>query len=52
MNEIWRQQRKIVSQELAPRTIRRYHAFQEAEAQALVKGIVNDSSDLEGLLKL
>jgi cytochrome P450 len=51
-NDSWRQQRKIVTQDLAPRMIPRYHAFQEAEARLLVKNIIEHPSQLERVVKL
>ncbi|KAJ6567314.1 putative monooxygenase [Mycena vulgaris] len=51
-NDSWRQQRKIVMQDLAPRMIPRYHAFQEAEARLLVKNILEDQDKLEHFVKL
>ncbi|KAJ7122883.1 putative monooxygenase [Mycena epipterygia] len=51
-NETWRQQRKIVTQDLAPRMIPRYHAFQEAEARLLVKHVLEDPGKLQHIIKL
>ncbi|KAJ7730976.1 putative monooxygenase [Mycena maculata] len=51
-NNTWRQQRKMVAQELAPRILARYHAFQEAEARALVRSVVEDPDNLQRLVKL
>ncbi|KAJ7282318.1 putative monooxygenase [Mycena rebaudengoi] len=51
-NDNWRQQRKIVTQDLAPRMLPRYHAFQEAEARLLAKNVIEDPSKLEHLIKL
>ncbi|KAF7371293.1 putative monooxygenase [Mycena sanguinolenta] len=47
----WRQQRKIVTQDLGPRMLPRYHAFQEAEARLLAKNVIDDPGQLEGLVK-
>ncbi|KAK7039437.1 putative monooxygenase [Favolaschia claudopus] len=51
-NDNWRQQRKIINQDLAPRMIPRYHAFQEAEARLLAKNIIQGQGALEPLVKL
>ncbi|KAJ7499369.1 cytochrome P450 [Mycena latifolia] len=51
-NDDWRQQRKIVTQDLAPRMVPRYHAFQEAEARLLVKNVLEDPNRLEHFVKL
>ncbi|KAJ6581964.1 cytochrome P450 [Mycena capillaripes] len=45
-NDIWQQQRKIVAQDFGPSAVRRYYALQEAEAQKLVHGLVEDPSTL------
>ncbi|KAJ7241925.1 cytochrome P450 [Mycena haematopus] len=50
-NDNWRQQRKIVTQDLAPRMIPRYFPFQEAEARLLVKNVLENPSDLEHIVK-
>ncbi|KAJ6471942.1 putative monooxygenase [Mycena sanguinolenta] len=47
----WRQQRKIVTQDVGPRMLQRYHAFQEAEARLLAKNAIDDPGQLEGLVK-
>ncbi|KAF7371203.1 putative monooxygenase [Mycena sanguinolenta] len=47
----WRQQRKIVTQDLGPRMLPRYYAFQEAEARLLAKNAIDDPGQLEGLVK-
>jgi cytochrome P450 len=51
-NDDWRQQRKLISHDLAPRLIPRYHAFQEAEARLLVKNIIEEPSELDPLIQL
>ncbi|KAJ7672849.1 putative monooxygenase [Mycena rosella] len=51
-NDNWRQQRKIVMQDLAPRMLPRYHAFQEAEARLLVKNLLETPEKLEHSVKL
>ncbi|KAK7050258.1 putative monooxygenase [Favolaschia claudopus] len=51
-NEEWRQQRRIVSHDLAPRMIPRYHALQESEARLLVRSIIDHPKEFERLIKL
>ncbi|KAJ6515578.1 putative monooxygenase [Mycena sanguinolenta] len=50
-NDTWRQQRKIVMQDLAPRMIPRYYALQEAEARLLAKDVLENPSQLEQIVK-
>ncbi|KAF7329014.1 putative monooxygenase [Mycena venus] len=50
-NDDWRQQRKIVTQDLALREIPRYHGFQEAEARLLAKDVIDDPSKLGDLVE-
>lgn len=51
-NDNWRLQKKIVTQDLAPRLMPRYHAFQEGEARLLAKSIIEDVGNLEHIVKL
>ncbi|KAJ7753262.1 putative monooxygenase [Mycena metata] len=51
-NDNWRLQKKIVTQDLAPRLLPRYHAFQEGEARLLAKSIIEDVGTLEHVAKL
>ncbi|KAJ7254720.1 putative monooxygenase [Mycena rebaudengoi] len=51
-NDDWRRQRKIASQDLAPRMVPRYHAFLESEARLLARDLLQDSSKLAHLVKL
>ncbi|KAJ7034658.1 putative monooxygenase [Mycena alexandri] len=51
-NDNWRQQRKILTQDLGPRMIPRYHTFKEGEARLLTKSILDEPSNLEHLIKL
>ncbi|KAJ6557525.1 putative monooxygenase [Mycena capillaripes] len=51
-NGSWRRQRKIVSQDLAPRMVPRYYAFLESEARLLARDVIQDPSKLAQLVKL
>ncbi|KAJ6448206.1 cytochrome P450 [Mycena sanguinolenta] len=51
-NEEWRRQRKIASQDLAPRMVPRYHAFLESEARLLARHLLQDPSKLAHLVEL
>ncbi|KAF7375801.1 putative monooxygenase [Mycena sanguinolenta] len=51
-NEDWRRQRKIASQDLAPRMVPRYHTFLESEARFLARDLLQDPSRLAHLISL
>ncbi|OSX56429.1 hypothetical protein POSPLADRAFT_1160025 [Postia placenta MAD-698-R-SB12] len=48
----FRQQRRLISQTLSISTIGQYHNIQEAAARRLVLGVIDDSSPLEGQIKM
>ncbi|KAJ7033902.1 putative monooxygenase [Mycena alexandri] len=50
-NDSWRLQRKIMTQDLSPRMMPRYHAFQEAEARLLAKNLIEHPGHLESHVK-
>ncbi|KAJ7890886.1 putative monooxygenase [Mycena olivaceomarginata] len=51
-NDDWRLQRKIVSQDLSPRMVPRYHTFLESAARHLARDVIQDPSRLTHLVKL
>ncbi|TFK32976.1 putative monooxygenase [Crucibulum laeve] len=50
--ENWRQQRKLIAQELGQGRANRYHPLQEKEARTLIRNILEDASTLESQIKL
>ncbi|TFK32982.1 putative monooxygenase [Crucibulum laeve] len=50
--ENWRQQRKLIAQELGQSRVKHYYPLQEKQARALIRNILEDASTLESQIKL
>ncbi|KAK7028737.1 putative monooxygenase [Favolaschia claudopus] len=49
-NNSWRQERKIISQDLSSRSVSKYNAFLEQEARVLVRAVTDNPSELSQLV--